>query len=266
MKGAKIIITDLDKTLLHSDKTISDYTIEIFNQCRAKGIKIAFATARSENSCKYIIERFMPDAIISNGGALVKVGDNIVYKAIMNEEICNKLLLRCINNSEIECITAETDFGYYLDKQVDEQDPNWIEYMPAYYKDFSNGMGCDAYKITIAIDDANFAKDIISDIPEIEMIPFSGENWFRYAHVSANKWMGINALTTYYGISTDKVVAFGDDYNDMEMIKNCGIGVAVANALDEVKALANDTCDSNDNDGLAKWLAKNVLDSTPPNS
>ncbi len=259
MENIKIIVTDLDKTLLHSDKTISDYTVKFLNKCRAKGIKIAFATARSEHSCRFIIERFKPDAIISNGGALAKAGDEIIYRAAMSKELCDKLLFKCTNNSNILCITAETDSGYYLNKHVDEQDPGWIEYMPAYYKDFSTGMGCDAYKITISTDDDKFAKDIVLDIPEIEVIPFSGENWYRYALTSANKWSGVKTLIKYYGITSDEVIAFGDDYNDMEMIKNCGIGVAVANALDEVKALANYICESNDDDGLAKWMAKSIL-------
>ncbi len=63
----------------------------------------------------------------------------------------------------------------------------------------------------------------------------------------------------YYDIGIDSVVAFGDDINDQEMVKNSGIGVAVANAIDEVKAVADYICDSNDNDGVAKWLEKNVL-------
>jgi len=54
-------------------------------------------------------------------------------------------------------------------------------------------------------------------------------------------------------------VSFSDDYNDFDMIRECGIGVAVINALDEVKAVANYICDANENDGVAKWLEENVL-------
>ena len=54
-------------------------------------------------------------------------------------------------------------------------------------------------------------------------------------------------------------MAFGDDKNDMEMLKICGIGVAVDNAISDVKAIANCVTLSNDENGVAEWLVKNVL-------
>jgi hydroxymethylpyrimidine pyrophosphatase-like HAD family hydrolase len=53
-------------------------------------------------------------------------------------------------------------------------------------------------------------------------------------------------------------VAFGDDLNDIDMLNHAGVSVAMGNALDEVKAVADYVCDTNDNDGLAKWLEENV--------
>ena len=76
---------------------------------------------------------------------------------------------------------------------------------------------------------------------------------------SSHKWNAIKAVSDFYNINTDMLVAFGDDKNDLEMIKNCGIGVAVKNALDEVKNVAKYICETNNNDGVAKWLEKNIL-------
>jgi len=56
-----------------------------------------------------------------------------------------------------------------------------------------------------------------------------------------------------------EVIAFGDDNNDIEMLRECGTGVAVANAIDECKSSADHICGSCDDDGLAKWLEENVL-------
>jgi len=75
----------------------------------------------------------------------------------------------------------------------------------------------------------------------------------------ATKWEAVKLLANHFNISTDEVVAFGDDYNDISMLHECGIGIAVDNALDEVKAVADYNCDTNDNDGVAKWLEENVL-------
>ena len=54
-------------------------------------------------------------------------------------------------------------------------------------------------------------------------------------------------------------MAFGDDKNDMEMLNMCGIGIAVDNAISDVKAIADCVTLSNDENGVAEWLAKNVL-------
>ena len=55
-----------------------------------------------------------------------------------------------------------------------------------------------------------------------------------------------------------EVVAFGDDLNDVDMLRGCGTGVAMANALDEVKLAADEVCGGNDEDGVAKWIEANM--------
>jgi hydroxymethylpyrimidine pyrophosphatase-like HAD family hydrolase len=55
------------------------------------------------------------------------------------------------------------------------------------------------------------------------------------------------------------IAAFGDDHNDVEMLRRCGFGVAVANAIEEAKAAAGCICGTNDNDGVANWIEERVL-------
>ena len=62
-----------------------------------------------------------------------------------------------------------------------------------------------------------------------------------------------------FNVSLNEVAAFGDDRNDIEMLRICGIKVAVTNALDEVKAVADYVCGDCDEDGVAKWLEEYVL-------
>ena len=146
-----------------------------------------------------------------------------------------------------------------MNKPVDTNDPGWIEYLPAFHVDFSKGLDCDAYKITVEIEQETTANRIASDFPTVDVIPFSGEGWYRFADKNADKWHGVKALAVNLGLKFADIAAFGDDHNDVEMLRNCGIGVAVANAIDEVKATADYVCDANDNDGVAKWLEENVL-------
>ena len=93
----------------------------------------------------------------------------------------------------------------------------------------------------------------------LDFLQYKGENFYRFANPNAVKWSAIKAVSDFYNIDTNMLVAFGDDMNDLEMLKNCGIGVAVENALDEVKDVTDYICETNNDDGVARWLEKYIL-------
>ena len=93
--------------------------------------------------------------------------------------------------------------------------------------------------------------DLYSEISESQILMIMNKN--------ARKRNAVIETAEYFNVSLSDIVAFGDDYNDIEMLRECGIGVAMENALDAVKAVAKYICDTNDNDGVAKWLEENVL-------
>jgi len=257
----QLIATDLDRTLLRSDASVSDYTVSVLHACKEHGIIVAFATARSENSGRRFTEIIRPDAIVSNGGALARIGEKIIYRSTMSVEVTNRLIQSCLNQPNVGFITVETDKGYFVNRPVDADDPNWIEYVPAHHVDFSRDLDCGAYKTTVEIFDECIANEIASNFPTIGVTPFSGEAWYRFA--DADKWHGVEALAAHMGIDMQNVVTFGDDYSDVEMIRNCGVGVAVANAIDEAKTVADVICETNDVDGVARWLEAHVLNDYP---
>jgi hydroxymethylpyrimidine pyrophosphatase-like HAD family hydrolase len=78
-------------------------------------------------------------------------------------------------------------------------------------------------------------------------------------HKDAVKSKAVAALAERWGVDRAEIAAFGDDSVDTELLRYCGIGVAMGNALDEVKSAADFICDTNENDGVAKWLEENVL-------
>ena len=73
----------------------------------------------------------------------------------------------------------------------------------------------------------------------------------------ARKRNAVAEIARHFAVSLADVVAFGDDYNDIEMLRDCGTGVAVGNAISDVKAVADYIIDSNDEYGVAKWLEEN---------
>ena len=75
----------------------------------------------------------------------------------------------------------------------------------------------------------------------------------------ARKLNAIRVVADYYGVTLAETAAFGDDYNDVEMLRACGVGVAVANAIDEAKSAADQICGDCDDDGVARWIEENLL-------
>ena len=88
---------------------------------------------------------------------------------------------------------------------------------------------------------------------------YRGENRHTFLSKEAGKFSGIKKLAEYLGIPLSQVAAFGDDRNDMEMVQKCGLGVAMANAIPELLAVADQKTCSNDEDGVARFIADYIL-------
>ena len=253
MKDISAVIFDLDDTLLRSDKSISDYTLEVLKKCRECGIYTGIATARSEISAGSFIRAEDFDIVISNGGARMIIGGKCVYKKMMSADTVRKIIdvFFGIGGEEI---TVETEENYFWNYKI-KPEGSWAH---AVYNDFSN-LNSPAYKITAQLDTPELAQHICNEVSGIETLSFRGEKWRRFAAVGADKVSAIHAATKHLGISTSQIAAFGDDYNDIEMIKAVGMGVAMGNAIKEVKTIAKHITFSNDEDGAARFIADNIL-------
>lgn len=251
----KAIILDLDGTVLHSDKSISDYTLSILEQCKKKGIFITVATARSETAAKRYLSQIKPDAVISNGGALVRVHEKTIYKCMVPFNTADALIDELINLPGYVELTVEAQSGYYVSYTT----PSYGDYTHSVYHNFQQHLHEDVYKITVHLESKTGLKETASHYPDCGMIAFSDDPWYRFANKYATKMRAIQELASYLGLMLEDIIAFGDDYNDEEMLRRCGIGVAMGNAIPEVQAAANVICESNDNDGVAKWLERNLL-------
>ena len=255
MENIKMIVTDLDETLLYTDKTISEYTITVLEKCRAKGIKIVFATARSTKAASKMLAQFTPDIFIGYGGAMVLAGEKVIHRFDIPADISTKLINDCLKEPDIIHVLATNESVSYTNKT--NPDDNRMSHYQSF--DFSSDNTISYLKISVISSNNELVEKIAADYPMLDFLRYKGEDFYRFANPNAVKWNAIKAVADFYNISTDTFVAFGDDKNDLEMIKKCGIGIAVENALDEVKDVAKYICGSNNNDGVAKWLEENIL-------
>jgi hydroxymethylpyrimidine pyrophosphatase-like HAD family hydrolase len=83
---------------------------------------------------------------------------------------------------------------------------------------------------------------IVSEYPQLTLDISSGEDWYQFLHIGVNKWPAVQQIAERFGISADDIVAFGDDHNDIEMLKGAGTSVAVENAIDAVKTVTFYIC------------------------
>lgn len=128
MKKCKLLLFDLDGTLLQSDKTISKRTLAGLKRCKEKGILIGVSTSRSEQNSLVYLRELLPDVLISSGGALVKYKTEYIYKAEFSVEETKSMIdmARKICGSDCE-ITMDTIDAHYWNYKIDPKklDKSW---------------------------------------------------------------------------------------------------------------------------------------------
>lgn len=250
----KMIVTDLDRTLLRTDKTISDYTANILKKCSERGIKVVIATARPKRTLEYLCG-ISADALIVHNGAVVYVNNQIFHKFGIDSDIKNQILQAIYHDYPNLNLSVEIDEVLYANFDVSLYWGN----IPATRSDFTNLPDKSADKIIIGLSSPEemrrFEKYLTKDL----YIEANEGKLGLIMHKNATKKAAVKLVADHFGIDLSEIAAFGDDLNDIGMLKECGIGVAVANAFEEVKAAADFLCDSNDNDGVARWLQENIL-------
>lgn len=253
-KPTQLVVTDLDRTLLRNDKTISEYTTTTLNHCRECGIRVVYATARPLRGVNRYIE-YVPDAVICHNGATTYIGTELfcsygIIPSIRDAVI--HLVLRAMSEPEIAVEIHEKIYANF------DTETEW-QGVTAFATDFSDLPNYDADKIIIRMPDMGAIEQIEPLLPAELYIQMNEGHLALIMHRSASKWNAIRCLADYWSISAPEIVAFGDDYNDIVMLQNCGTGVSVANALDGVKTSADFICGPNDVDGVAHWLDANVI-------
>ena len=255
MQKCKMLLFDLDGTLLQSDKTISDRTLSVLKKCRENDILIGVSTSRSEQNSLAYLNELMPDILISSGGALVKYGDKYIYRAEFSADETNAMIHLARNICGRDCeITIDTIDAHYWNYKVDPKkiDKSWGD---SIYTDFSDFAEC-SLKMCVEIFEQDKADELVHRLSDCDCIRFSDGFWYKFTKKNVTKENAIMKITEVCGFRTDSIIAFGDDYADIGMLELCGTGVAMGNAIDEVKEKADIVIGLNDEDGIADFIEK----------
>ena len=248
----RCLLFDLDGTLLRSDKSISTRTLRALEACRERGVKIGISTNRSENRAKPFLDQLGPEVIISSGGALVRWDGEIVFRAEFSPGETRRVLdlIREVCGAEAK-ITMDTADAHYWNRRAEpgQMDNSWADTI---YCDFAQYHG-EALKISASITDETFPL-LKSALPDCDCLRHTEADWCKITKANATKESALRELCRVSGLSLAEIAAFGDDTPDIGMLRLCGLGVAMGNAVPAVKAAADLVIGTNDEDGIAQWL------------
>ena len=227
-------------------------------KCKENDILIGVSTSRSEQNSLVYLNELMPDILISSGGALVKYKTEYIYRAEFSEEETNVMIDMARNICGNDCeITIDTIDAHYWNYKIDPKklDKSWGD---SIYTDFSDFNEC-SLKMCVEIFNQDKADELAHRLSDCDCIRFSDGFWYKFTKKNVTKENAIIKITEVCGFSIDSIIVFGDDYADIGMLELCGIGVAMGNAIDEVKERADIVIGSNDEDGIADFIENEIL-------
>lgn len=252
----KLILVDLDLTLLRTDETISQHTIDVFNKCHEMGILVGFCTSRGTIAVSDYSKLIHPEILICNAGACIYYNNELIISQTFSKTETNQLLSKAyeIFGPDTE-MTLDTIDSLYWNKDL----KNANRYLKkALFHNFVNFPEA-AMKICVQTDNEEKAKQLAAQISGCETQGFSDIPWFKFSPTISSKENAVKALSKYLKIPLEEMISFGDDFADIGMLKTTGVGVAMANAIPEVKAAASASTLSCDEDGVAVYLEKNII-------
>ncbi|SFO28656.1 hypothetical protein SAMN04487831_11635 [Pseudobutyrivibrio sp. UC1225] len=251
----KMIVTDLDGTFLKDDKTISDYSIEIIKTLRNQGHVFVVATARPLRAARKFLKKIDIDAGIYHNGALIYIDD----MKVDNYQIENPVhIIDIVKKKNPHCsVAVESNDVLYSNFDAEKMWPG-TDY-ELVDSDFSIVEGKKADKIIVKLTSHEEVNDYAKLLPDDLYIQVSENIIGMIMKKSATKRNGISYVAEKYEINREDIIAFGDDYNDIDMMEFAGKGICVANGLDIVKEKSDEVCESNENDGVCRWLEDNLM-------
>ncbi|OIK08640.1 hypothetical protein BIV60_25875 [Bacillus sp. MUM 116] len=246
----KVVILDIDGTILPHGKTISSATFDAIQKLRDKNIKVVIATGRAPYFSNSIIQDTGVDSMVFFNGANAYHEGKEIYKNAIEKEVLERVLLMSHDYQHPLTFLAGThftvsDLSHPFVQEAYMHDSLKLELAPPQF-----WMEQDIYQLFLHCD----LEDEVTyqmKIPELDFRRWtSGARTCDVNLSKSNKSVGVTKLLEKLGIAPDEAIAFGDGLNDIEMLSLVGMGVAMGSARDEVKQAANMVTLSAEEDGV----------------
>ncbi|NLA27147.1 MAG: HAD family phosphatase [Firmicutes bacterium] len=266
----RLLAIDLDKTLLDDNSKISPRNKQAIREAVKRGVIIAISTGRMYSTAIPFVKELDLNTdwpVISYQGALIKTTEQgmILYHRPLEKDYA--VAIARVAEEKGEEICAYIDEGVYINRE---------NRFTAYYRQnydvaveavgrldiFLEQQDANPTKITVFNWEGDFADiqaALNSSYPEefTMLIPYPF--FLEFTDLKATKGQALRRIADKFKIRREEIISFGDSHNDLDMIEYAGLGVAMANALPEVLAVADVITASNNEDGVARIIEKYVL-------
>ncbi|MCF0147184.1 MAG: HAD family phosphatase [Clostridium sp.] len=271
----KMVCIDMDGTLLGKRKRVSKESKEVIKKIHDKGVEIVVTTGRIYNNAAYYSHLLgVKSPVIAANGAVVrdKHNNRVIYENTIDTDVCVKLIellykmdffFHFYTLDSIYCGDKITKLGteIYMTKQVGFENLkikyhiiNNLEEWKEFFKR-TNGQITKCIAFSPKPSKVAALKKELRNMEDIVYFG-SGSRSVEINNRGVSKGRAVKALADYYGFTREEIVCIGDNENDISMIEYAGFGVAMGNAIDEVKALADYITDTNKENGVAKAIKK----------
>lgn len=260
----KIIFSDIDGTFLKVDKTTPELHAKAIKSVIDKGLKFVFVSARMPEAIYPITDALgLPHTpVISySGGLVLTETEEVIFDKKISADDAKAIL------AEIKRTWQDISISYYtgrrwVTEKMDERIQREIENTgaPVELGNFDALLNENLLpnKIFIRCEPPTceeMERELGKKFPALNIVR-SAPYLLEIIDKSVSKATGIEILLKHYGFTVDEAIAFGDNYNDIEMLNYIPQSVAMANAPDDVKKLAAFVTDSNEDSGIYTYLTK----------
>ena len=263
----KLLIMDLDDTLVSETSGISEKIKSIIDKVKEKGIKVSIATGRMHSSAfPFAKELDIIEPIISYNGALVKYlrsGEPIAHWPVSYENALQVLEFAKQKNRHIQ---------YYSQDEYYVQEHNALSDLycrrtgrraVATNRELLDSLDFDPTKLLLIAENKENCEEIYNEAARrfagILNITYSSDTYVEFNNLKASKGNACEILAQHYGYEMSNIMSIGNGGNDVDMLEKCGIGVAVGNAVREAKDAADYVCPPQEEDGALYAIERFLL-------
>lgn len=273
----RMVAIDLDGTLLSPDGTVSERNRAAVHKALAAGLLVCFATGRNYTESRTILEAVGHyDTAVFVGGALVidTRDRRTVHRMGMEAQLARDVSreLEALGHATLALQdNAESGVDYLVTAEapLNEATRQWMRLTSAkvqLYPRLADHPHGHTIRVGIVAPtpETALAKQRLEErfgeriLCQVLHVPAYAVEVLEVFDPSVNKWQGILHVARAHGVRPEQIVAIGDDVNDIAMVRNAGLGVAMGNAKEELKALARRVIGPNSEDGLAAFLEELV--------